>query len=184
MQQREVLTIPARRYGPYTPLLMFGSGAAEERGARVHTMTWQRMDELKAIPFEKWGPWAHAQVATVLDDLAPAQPMLIAKSLGTHAARLAAERNLPAVWLTPLLTDDALVSGLKAANAPFMLIGGTEDTFWDGRVARALTPHVLEIEGANHGMYVPGPLARSAAVLGQVVTAVEEFLDAVVWPTR
>jgi hypothetical protein len=31
-------------------------------------------------------------------------------------------------------------------------------------------------------MYVPGPLANSAAVLGQVVTAVEDFLDDIVWP--
>jgi hypothetical protein len=31
-------------------------------------------------------------------------------------------------------------------------------------------------------MYVPGPLAASAAVLGQVATAVEDFLDEVVWP--
>jgi hypothetical protein len=32
-----------------------------------------------------------------------AQPGLIAKSLGTYAATLAAEQQLPAIWLTPLL---------------------------------------------------------------------------------
>jgi hypothetical protein len=31
-------------------------------------------------------------------------------------------------------------------------------------------------------MYVEGPLAGSAEVLGQVATAVERFLDDVVWP--
>jgi hypothetical protein len=36
------------------------------------------------------------------------------------------------------------------------------------------------IPDADHGMIRPGrPLARSAAVLGQVVTAVEDFLDEV-----
>jgi hypothetical protein len=30
-------------------------------------------------------------------------------------------------------------------------------------------------------MYVPGRLAASAAVLGQVATAIEDFLDASVW---
>jgi hypothetical protein len=30
-------------------------------------------------------------------------------------------------------------------------------------------------------MFVPGRLAASAAVLGQVITAVEDFLDNVVW---
>jgi len=41
----------------------------------------------------------------------------------------------------------------------------------------------MEVPDANHGMVLPDlPLARSAAVLGQVVTAVEEFLDGYVWP--
>jgi hypothetical protein len=33
-------------------------------------------------------------------------------------------------------------------------------------------------------MFVPGGLAASAAVLGDVVTAVERFLDDVAWPLR
>jgi hypothetical protein len=40
-----------------------------------------------------------------------------------------------------------------------------------------LSPHVLEVEGADHGMFVPGPAAASVAVLGRVVAAMEEFLD-------
>ena len=48
-------------------------------------------------------------------------------------------------------------------------------------MARELTPHVLEVAGADHGMKVPGPLHRSAEVLGQVTTAIEAFLDSVVW---
>jgi hypothetical protein len=31
-------------------------------------------------------------------------------------------------------------------------------------------------------MYVPGPVSGSVAVLGRVVVAVEEFLDAIDWP--
>jgi len=59
---------------------------------------------------------------------------------------------------------------------------GTADQFWDRQAARAITPHVVEIDGADHGMLVPGRLAASAAVLGHVITAVEDFLDRVVWP--
>lgn len=43
---------------------------------------------------------------------------------------------------------------------------------------------MLEVDGADHGMYVPGRLARSTEVLGRVVTAVGDFLDAAVWPAR
>lgn len=56
------------------------------------------------------------------------------------------------------------------------------DKLWDGALARKLSPYVLEVADADHGMYVPGPLAASAAVLGRVATAVEKFLDEVVWP--
>jgi hypothetical protein len=89
---------------------------------------------------------------------------------------------LPAVWLTPLLDNPALTVALRAATAPFLLVGGTGDRTWNGDRARELTPHVLEIEGADHGLYVPGRLAASAAVLGRMATAVEDFLDEVVWP--
>ncbi|MGA3538676.1 hypothetical protein ACK8GE_05180 [Micromonosporaceae bacterium DT194] len=61
-------------------------------------------------------------------------------------------------------------------------MGGTADTHWNGDVARRLLPHVLEVPGADHGMYVPGPLTDSIAVLGRIVVAVEEFLDAIDWP--
>jgi hypothetical protein len=111
------------------------------------------------------------------------RPLLIGKSLGTCAAAVAAQRSLPAVWLTPLLSMPWAAAALGRASAPFLLVGGTSDDFWDGELARRLTPHVLEVEGADHGMRVPGPLAESIAVLARVVTGVEEFLD-VLWGQR
>ncbi|MFI7639762.1 hypothetical protein [Nonomuraea sp. NPDC049400] len=79
------------------------------------------------------------------------------------------------------LTMPACVHALRRSTEPFLLVGGTADEFWDGALARELTPYVLEIDGAGHGMMVPGPLSRSAEVLGQVTTAVEAFLDTAVW---
>lgn len=49
-------------------------------------------------------------------------------------------------------------------------------------VAIELTPHVLQIAGADHNLRLPGRLARSTEVLGRMVTAVEGFLDEIVWP--
>lgn len=62
--------------------------------------------------------------------------------------------------------------------APRVIIGKslTGDELWDSSTARRLTPYVLEVPGADHSMLVPGPLAGSARVLGQVCTAVEDFL--------
>ena len=125
--------------------------------------------------------WVTGEIAPVLDGL-DGPPLLIGKSLGSLAAELAAERSLPAVWLTPLLTMPRAIDAFGRANAPFLLVGGTADSYWDGALARRLSPHVLEVEEANHGLYVPGPLTASIAVLSRMVVAVEEFLDAIGWP--
>ena len=126
-----------------------------------------------------------ARVGEAVDAVAAAGvavPVVIGKSLGSLAAPVAAGRDLPAVWLTPILTDEPTVAALRRAAAPCLLIGGTADKAWDGRLARSLTPHVLQIDGADHGMFVPGRLSQSAAVLAKVTTAVENFLDHQVWP--
>ncbi|MCT2582945.1 hypothetical protein [Actinophytocola gossypii] len=171
------IVLPGGRYGPQAPLLMYAADAVEARGGSVRHVTWDPPYEPGAIPPDDVTSWVTAQVPPV-----DTRPLLIGKSLGTHAAVVAAEHRLPAVWLTPLLTVAPVVDALRRATAPALLVGGTADRFWDGDLARDLSPHVLEIDGADHGMYLPGPLAASAAVLGQVVTAVERFLDDVVWP--
>lgn len=174
--------LPGANYGPDGPLLMYAARAAAARGARVSSVSWQRRESEGSDV----ASGVAAQVAPVLDRLAAevpgATPLLIGKSLGTCAATLAAERGLPAIWLTPLLTVDVVVDAMRRAMAPCLLVGGTADRLWDGPVARELSPHVLEVESADHGMFVPGPLAASADVLGRVATAVEGFLDDVVWP--
>jgi hypothetical protein len=66
--------------------------------------------------------------------------------------------------------------------APAPYIGGTADSMWDSALARGQSPHALEVEGADHGMLVPDPLPASGPVFGRSGTAVERFLDEVVWP--
>ena len=125
-----------------------------------------------------------SQVESAVDEVTAATgaaPVVIGKSLGSLAAPLVAERGLAAVWFTPLLTDEPTVAALRRATGPCLLVGGTADQFWDGQAARSLPAEVVEVDGADHGMFVPARLAASAAVLGQVITAVEDFLDHIVW---
>jgi pimeloyl-ACP methyl ester carboxylesterase len=141
----------------------------------VHRHSWSpgRPDPFEP-PIEDW---VRADVTPLLDRLG-GTPMLIGKSLGTNAAALAAERALPAVWLTPVLTLPWVSAAMGRATAPFLLVGGTADPYWDPAAARRLSPHVLEVDGADHGMVVPGPVSASVAVLAQVVEAMDEFFDA------
>lgn len=193
-KKRNAVVIPGGQFGPHVPLLMFAADAAENRGARIHPISWHGPEQPIEVPPEDRPDWVAARLTPVLaewDTTTPeeeltapspdALPLLIGKSFGTYAAALAADRGLPAVWLTPLLTDARVLAALRRATAPTLLIGGTADPVWDGAAARELSPYVLEVPDADHGLYVPGPLAGSAAVLGRVVTSVEEFLDQVLW---
>lgn len=175
----DAVVIPGGWFGPAAPLPMYAGDVAELRGATVHRHSWSGQFPNPEEPAIE--SWVGGEIAPLLDAL-DGHPLLIGKSLGTNAAALAAERSLPAVWLTPLLTLPWVTAALGRATAPFLLVGGTADPVWDGAVARRLTPHVLEVDGADHGMYVPGPLTASIEVLGRVVVAVEEFLDAIGWP--
>ncbi len=176
---------PGGGYGADGPLLMYASLAVRRRGGRVRPIVW----ELSPSPdLRKQRQRVASQAGTAIDETmaamgaAGAAPLVIGKSLGSLAAPLVADRGLAAVWFTPLLTDEPTVAALRRATGPCLLVGGTADQFWDGRIARSVTADVVEIEGADHGMFVPGRLAASAAVLGQIITAVEDFLDHSVWP--
>lgn len=179
---RAAVLAPGGGYSTDGPLLMYSGLAVERRGGYARRIVW-------ALPVpEKLAEsyaWVATQVATAIDETVASTgataPVVIGKSLGSLAAPLAADRGLAAVWFTPLLTDEPTVVALRRATAPCLLVGGTADRFWDGPAARSITPHVVEVAGADHGMFVPGELSASAAVLGQVMTAVEQFLDHVVW---
>ncbi|MFL6077448.1 MAG: hypothetical protein ACJ73S_29140 [Mycobacteriales bacterium] len=175
----DAVILPGRLYGPQAPLLMYTADVAERRGATVHRHSWREHPRLDESAFEDW---VRGEVADLLDTVG-GQPLLIGKSLGTLATSLAADRALPAIWLTPLLAHPSVVAALERATAPFLLVGGTADEAWDTAAAHRLTPHVLEVEAADHGMYVPGPLTDTLAVLTEVVTAADDFLAAISWPS-
>jgi hypothetical protein len=174
---RVAVLAPGGNYGPHGPLLLFSAIAARRRNATVHPVDWEPAR----------GEEAHAMVARIvaaaIDEEAAGHVVVFGKSLGSMAAPVIAERGLPAVWFTPLLTDPAVVAALRSSAGPCLLAGGTADPYWDGAIARAVTPHVVEVDGADHLLFVPGGLAASAAVLGDVMTAVERFLDDVAWTT-
>ncbi|MGC0337249.1 hypothetical protein RKD20_002283 [Streptomyces sp. SLBN-8D4] len=186
--RRSVVIAPGRVYGPGTSLLMFNREAAARREAFMYPVEWDLgagdldSDDVDAMII--------ARVTSAVKELTAVgagDTVIIAKSLGCRAAPVAAEHSLPAIWFTPFLANspvaEKIIKGLEQSAAPFLLVGGTADEFWDGDIARSLTPHVVEVAGADHSMFVPGrPLKESADVLGEVATAVEQFLDNVAWP--
>jgi dienelactone hydrolase len=175
---RPAVIAPGANYSADGPLLMYAGLAVRRRDGRVRRITWDLPGTSDIGPLRAR---VLDQVAAAVDDITAATglaPVVIGKSMGSLAAPLVADRGLAAVWFTPLLTDEPTVAALRRATGPCLLVGGTADTLWDGPVARSITAQVVEIPGADHGMFLPGPLAASAAALGQAITAVEDFLDA------
>lgn len=170
MPTRRALLVPGRGYDTRAPLFAYGGEALRRMGFATDEVRWQVPAEL---PLGRAAAWVREQVMPALGE---SVELIVGKSMGTFAVSLAEQRRLRGIWLTPLLTYSEIVEILGRTETPFLLIGGTADRLWNGEIARRLTRHVLEIPEADHSLLLPGPMARSAAVLGQVCTAIEEFV--------
>jgi hypothetical protein len=111
---------------------------------------------------------------------------LVGKSLGTEAMGrvLAAERTsqqAKAIWLTPILTDPDLMEQLERAANPSLLIIGSADDYYDGRLLERLrkkpSMEILMIPEANHVLKVEGEPLRSIAILKDITEAVQRFIS-------
>ncbi|MER7349238.1 hypothetical protein ABT390_27945 [Streptomyces aurantiacus] len=86
--------------------------------------------------------------------------LLVGKSLGSFACGVAAERSLPAAWLTRVLTSSHIVHALQQSTASTPLVGGSADRLWDAQAAHSLD------------------------ALRQVMSRFEQFLRKELEPTR
>jgi catechol 2,3-dioxygenase-like lactoylglutathione lyase family enzyme len=175
---RWVILLPGANYSPTAPLLWFAREAALAGGWNVLAVSdiFNRTHD----PLRWVEERAEAAIQHVDD---PTPPLLIAKSLTSLAAPLAARLGLSAVWLTPLISSAegavarVVLDGLSAASAPCLLVGGTADPTWDAAIARSVPrAEVLEIGGADHLLQIPGDVAGSVDALDRVVSAVATFI--------
>jgi predicted alpha/beta-hydrolase family hydrolase len=124
--------------------------------------------------------WERESAEHALEAAGAARIAVIGKSLASRLADLVNERDLPAVWLTPLLTDPLTADALAWVRRPTLLVGGTADELWD---AQAIPDNsqleALEIDGADHALQVRGDPARSLDALGQMTHAVAQLLTRV-----
>jgi predicted alpha/beta-hydrolase family hydrolase len=110
---------------------------------------------------------------------------LVGKSLGTLAmGHLLADsrfQKASCVWETPLLTVEWLCSRIEQLPPRSLFIIGTADNFYKPDILKQLElatkGHSVVIEGANHGLEIPGDIPRSLTALNQMVQAFQEFLD-------
>jgi len=162
--------LPGRNYPATMPLLTFAGRAALQHGWRVRAVAWNAPD----LDTESTVRWAGEQLAEAVGGF-DGRVLVVGKSLGTCAAAYAAERGYDAVWLTPLLHLAEVVSAMSGSGDRQLLVGGTEDPAWDLEAARATGGEVVEVEGADHGMFTDDAV-RTAEVHVEVTRAIDEWL--------
>ncbi|MEA2229421.1 MAG: hypothetical protein QOF04_3051 [Solirubrobacteraceae bacterium] len=170
---RCVVVLPGRRYSTQAPLLWFAREVAEQQGFSV-------LEVLDALPDgEEPMRWAQDRARRALDAAPAGELIVLGKSLASGAAGIVADRELPAVWLTPLLDQPPVLDGLARAARPALLIGGTADPAWTPDALRPgpMLEHV-DLDGLDHSLQRPGDPAASLDALGTVTERIARFLHA------
>ncbi|MFG2846523.1 alpha/beta hydrolase [Kitasatospora sp. NPDC048296] len=173
---RVALVLPGGGYSPARPLLHFARAVLLRHGWTVQELWWQPPAGSADLAMEEWIAWVERQVAEAVDAERGACRLLVGKSLGSFACGLAADRELAAAWLTPILTLDHVVDALGRAQAPTLLVGGSADRRWDRRIADSTGHEVLELPGADHGLERDDDPLGSVDILRQVVERLDRFV--------
>jgi predicted alpha/beta-hydrolase family hydrolase len=166
--------VPGRGYPPMAPLLFFAGFALVQHGWRVEHHWW---DPPAYESDEQTLAWVRGEVEAVLPT--SGRVLVVGKSLGTLAAPVAAERGLPAAWLTPVLDLRAVAAAIAANPAPQLLVGGSADDLWVGDTVRDLagqTCEVQEVADADHVLMVPGDAVRGVAAHVEAIGALDRWL--------
>ena len=169
---RCVVVLPGMQYTTQAPLLWFAREIAAARG-------WSALEVLDSLPdgAEPFG-WARDRARRALDHVgAAADVVVVGKSLASAAAGLAADRGLPAVWLTPLLDRERVVDDLSRAARPALLVGGSADESWvPDALADSGLLQVVQLDGLDHSLQRPGDPGASLDALRAIAERIDRFL--------
>jgi len=171
------VVLPGRGYPPAAPGCAYAGYVLQAAGWRVRDVWWDPpANGLLSIDDEV--DWVGDQLASATAGVA-GPVFVVGKSLGTYAARLAAGRAYPAIWLTPVLTAPEIAEAIRANPARQLLVGGTQDPLWDGEVAASLAADgcdVLQLDGLTHGLIDPADPVRSAEALVEITRSMVRFV--------
>jgi hypothetical protein len=171
---RVAIIFPGAGYTPDRPLLHYARTIVRDAGWSGRDVWWP---ELPDEGSDALGTMVRDIAWRELhSDASPTQRLVIGKSLGSLAVPLAADLNVPGIWLTPLMRNPDVLDGLARQQAPTLLVGGTADRLWDGDAARSTGHQVFEVEGANHSLEFAGDARRSVTALLDVVAVMAQFV--------
>ncbi|MEU8233355.1 hypothetical protein AB0C12_27565 [Actinoplanes sp. NPDC048967] len=182
MPDRVVLLLPGLHYSAERPLLHFARTVFVKHGWTAREVHWpENPPEPEGQDLPGWSArlrfFVNAHVSRILDQESGRAVALAGKSMGAFAAATAADRGLPAVWLTPILRDSPVPADLRRATAPFLLVGSAADPSWEPEIARSFGRPCYEAQDADHSMETAGDPVRSVDALRQVTAAMDSFVS-------
>jgi hypothetical protein len=182
--------LPGYRYPVEMPPLYYAARILLEQGADVLRVeyAYYRTNFLQQ-PESEQDQWISNDVFAAceagLSQRSYEKITLVGKSLGTIAmGHLLSDprfQQAACVWVTPLLTVEWLRSRIEQTRPRSLFIIGTVDRFYKPDLLNHLKTvtqgQTCILEGADHGLEIPGDIPRSLAALNQIVEATQEFLD-------
>lgn len=169
--ERCVVLLPGMVYPTRAPVLWFARESAMAAGYSVIEVLGEPADHP-----DKLG-WERESAERAIAAAAPAEVVVIGKSLASFLAGPVAERGLPAAWLTPALNEPAVIEGLTKARQPTLLLGGSADPMWvAGAIPENPSLEVVELPGLDHVLQVEGDPGASLDALHDMTEALMGWL--------
>ena len=168
------IVLPGSQYTPDGPMLFFAAQVALMRGWDVRQVWWE-VPQFSSDTEET--TWVGSQLDAAVDGYT-GHVMVVAKSLGTLAAPVAAARGYNAAWLTPLLTEPVVAEPLMSYPAAQLVVIGSSDPYFSQEVLDALPGERLVVAG-DHILRVPGDAAAMLASHDSFVRSFDAWLTAV-----
>jgi hypothetical protein len=168
---RVAIVLPGAHYLPSFPLLWFAREVVLQHGWSALEV-WDELGD-----GDDPAAWVSAHLDAALAHAAGATDvLLIAKSLSTRAVALAAARDLPGIWLTPLLVDPEIAAALAGSGGPALVVGGTADELWNQAAANRSRAEVVTVEGGDHALHLADDVLGSIEALRRVTAAMDAFV--------
>ncbi|MDT0210832.1 hypothetical protein [Curtobacterium sp. BRD11] len=169
-----VLVLLGAGYGQQAPLLWWTRAIAAQHGVEVVAPAWTVDAAAKDDPVA----FVERQVAGALDGRRP--DLVVAKSFGCSALPWAVRHDVDGVWLTPVLTDPAVVAALAAAGTGSLAVGGSADPMWLPSAVGTTRAGLHTVDGADHALEVRGDWRGSQRLQAEVLALVDERIGALV----
>lgn len=171
------VVLPGRQYTPDGPLLFFATHTALSHGWDVRQVWWEADAPRRASQeIVEEVAWVEGQVEAALGGY-DGRALIVAKSLGTLAARVASDRRYPAAWLTPLLSESFIAESLLSYPVEQLVVIGDQDPYLSHEVLDALPGEHLIVPG-DHALVVPGDPFAMVAGHDRFVRAFDAWLAA------